>query len=87
MIASNFIDRITLAIILLLGAGIDGRETNCPLWNELCLVLQLPGDEERPEEEGVWEDVLRWLPATREELCLHEKAVRPAGERTCAILL
>ena len=48
---------------------------------------QLPGDEERPEEEGVWEEVLRRMPATRQELHLHEKAVRPAGERTRAVLL
>lgn len=65
----------------------DGRKTNCPLRNELRSMRQLPGDEKRPENERIWEEVLRRMPATRQELYLHEKAVRPAGERTCAVLL
>jgi hypothetical protein len=36
-------------------------------------VLQLPGNEERFEKEGVWKDVLRWLLATTQELLLQKE--------------
>jgi len=31
---------------------------------------QLPCDEERPEKEGIWEDLLRWMPTAWQNMLL-----------------
>jgi hypothetical protein len=39
------------------------------------------------KKKGVRQDVLRWLSAAWQELYFHKRAMRPAWERTGAVLL